>query len=195
MQLCVMDEGPVLQATVRRQAEFVSALCAISEPWTATVSSLRVWINQLHQTKNTDGSFKASKRWKICITFSVSHRCQAADWNQLHFFLRCVTSVSVNCKTFAAVLRFMPGSGQIPHCSPLSLLCQHVNWLNNQTTCVIVAVTQIPFKEKDVSPCSKMTHSLRKWLQNAWLYFYLFKNESLKEIRIRKIIVLSCLFL
>lgn len=77
------------QATVRRQVEFVFALCEISEPWTATVSSPRVWKNQLHQTVRSDGSFLDLQRWKSSITFGVNHGCQTADWNKSNLFPWC----------------------------------------------------------------------------------------------------------
>lgn len=117
-----------MQATVRRQVEFVFALCEISEPWTATVSSPRVWKNQLHQTVKTDGSFMALQRWESSITFCVNHGCQ------ISFFFppRGVISAQIDCETFAAVLRFISGSGQVPPAVHLSLFTRSTQRLTEQ---------------------------------------------------------------
>lgn len=54
-----------MQATVRRQVEFVLASCEISEPWTATVSSPRVW------KKTTPPN---CKEWRI-FYIALHHIC------------------------------------------------------------------------------------------------------------------------
>lgn len=86
--------------------------------------------------------YRALRRWESSITFAVNHGCQIS-----FFSPRGVTSVQVDCETFAAVLRFISGSGQVP--PPfiyLSLHGQHRDWPNNEATAATAALTQSTLK-------------------------------------------------
>lgn len=133
-----------MQTTVRRQVEFVFALCEISEPWTATVSSPRVWKNQLHQTVKTDGSFMALQRWESSITFCVNHGCQISFFSPPPWCYFCADRLWNVCSCSPLYIRFR--SSPPPPFIYLSLHGQHRDWPNNEATAAIVAPTQSTLK-------------------------------------------------